>query len=306
MTRMHAGCWAGTLAAVVLAGATPAQAGLYKDLARGLALLDYRISGERNILGDGQTFNANAFYNNRRFDFGVAELDLTGTVSMSAGFTRRGVPGADFSLNTGGVPLSYSFKINGAQDVRASGSVLIDIDTDINALGFYDQTFQISNRGTFETNGLLGSDEGTLAFDAGRIEVSGNIFVDALAAVTDPFFQASGTENPFAKLSGQAAKLASATSKIESLQARALAGEILSDAEIASLVNNTILAAMLGGKPSADLFDGLMVPASLTEQLRAAAPAAAAQPVPEPGTFLPLFVGLLAGLPWAVRRRRMA
>jgi hypothetical protein len=291
----------GALLAVLLAGAVPARAELYKDVARGLALLDFQFSGERNVLGDGITVNTAAFYNGRQFDFGVAELTLTGQIRASAGFTRRGIPGADFTLNTGGTPLNYTFKTtNGLADVTATGRVLIDIGTDINALGFYNQTLQISNRGNFETSGaaLGGGDSGTLAFDVGTIDVSGNIFADVLAGLTQPFFDATGTENPFEKFSGQA-KLMKATKSVEELQARVASGQVLTDQELSMLINNSILAAVLGGRPSSDLFDQFMLPDGLIDS-KAGMAGVRVLPTPEPGTLSVLALALASGF---IRRR---
>ncbi|HOB75012.1 MAG TPA: hypothetical protein PKG54_10840 [Phycisphaerae bacterium] len=291
----------GSLFAILLAGAAPAQAELYKDVARGLALLDFQFSGQRNVLGDGITVNANAFYNNRQFDFGVGELTLTGQVRASAGFTRRGIPGADFTLNTGSVPLNYTFRTtNGLADITATGSVLINIDTDINALGFYNQRLQISNRGTFETTGaaLGGGDSGTLAFDVGPIDVSGNIFADILTGLTQPFFAATGTENPFEKFSAQA-KLMKSTRTVEELQARLAAGDVLSDEELSALINNSIVAAILGGEPSSNLFDQFMLPDGLIDS-KTGETNARMTVAPEPATFSALALALVAGL---MRRR---
>jgi hypothetical protein len=294
------------LGAVVLAvlPAAPARAELYKDVARGLALFDFRFSGERNLLGDGITANAFASYNNRRFNFGVADLTLTGVIGMSGGFTRRGIPGAEFSLNTGNQPLSYTFDLNnGIQDLTATGRVLIDINTDINALGFYDQTLQISNRGTFTTDGFGVEETGTLDLDIGPIDVSGNIFADTLAVLTDPFFQATGTENVFAKFSNRATKLASATKNVNTLKAKLAVGEVLTDDEVAALVNNSVIAAVLGGEPSEGLFDGLLLPADLLESEDGTVSGFVMSSVPEPAVLIMMTLGAVAVLP---RRRKRA
>ena len=140
---------AGLVLAGVIAPASIARAELYRELATGLNLFDVRLSGERNLLGDGVTINGNAVYNNRDFNFGVADLTLNGVLNGSVGFTRRGIPAGQFSLNTGGAPLSYNFATHlGVQDITAQGSALVDIKTHVNAMGFYEQTFQISTRGT--------------------------------------------------------------------------------------------------------------------------------------------------------------
>lgn len=238
--------------AVFIPAAT-VQAGIWKDVALGLNLFDINISGERNLLGDGWTINANAVYNNREFDMGCADLTLNGILNASAGYTTRCCPKGKFSLNTGNTPLSYEFRIDtGAQNFYAEGSVLINIDTSINMLGFYDQTLQISNRGVYGFEGWAINDEKSLDFDVGPIDVSGNIFLDILAALTEPFFNSMGQGNPFSKLSQMSAKSVQLLTESEALQARLAAGEQLTDQEIATMVNNSILAAFLGGRPTGD------------------------------------------------------
>ncbi len=293
---------AGLVVAAVTAPVSIARAELYKDVVTGLNLFDVRLSGEQNLLGDGFTINGNAFYNNRRFNFGFADLTLTGALQGSVGFTRRGIPAGEFTLNTGGSPLSYKFNLNnGIQDLTATGSALIDINTHINALGFYDQTFQISNRGTFETDGFGVIDKGTLAFDVGPINVSGNIFTDMLAMLTEPLFAATGTSNPFAKFSGRATKAAELNKTADELRARIDAGEVLSDEEIATLVNNTILAAMLGGQPTDHLFDNFVLPPDVLKEAladKAALSELSLQPVPEPAMAGLIALSMLVWRPW--------
>lgn len=299
MNRTRQGVLVLATSCVLLCAGT-AQAELYKDIARGLALFDFGFSGERNLLGDGITVNANAFWNNRRFDFGIADLTLTGALRGSAGYTMRGIPKVDFSLNSAGSPLSYTFNINnGIQDVTATGSALINIDTTINALGFYDASVQISNRGDFATDGFLVVDSGTLDYDIGPINISGNILIDAAAALTEPFFAAAGTENPFSKLTGRATKAAEYGKTAEQLRARIQAGELLSDEEVATLVNSSILAAILGGEPTGNLFDQVLMPTNLLELTDGQSPLFSVAQVPEPATL-----ALLAAAAMALNRRR--
>lgn len=280
-----------TLVFLGLLSTSSAQASSLGGFARGMSLFDFRTSGERNFLGDGITVNSNAFYNNREFNFGFADLTLTGSLGLSAGFTRRGIPSAFFKANSGGSPLAYSFNMNnGIQDLTATGSVLVNVNSHINALGFYTESFQISNRGTFDTKGYGLVDSGTLDFDAGPINVSGNIFADALGIVTEPFFAATGTVNPFVKFSAKSQKAAEASRKAEDLRARIDAGEVLSDEEMSSLVNNTILAAMLGGQPDSKLFDNLLIPNGLLDQASTQKLVLEAESVPEPSAMLLLII----------------
>jgi len=295
-----------TIAILILAGTllpiTTARAGLQKNVLLGLNLFDYRFNLNRNILGDGWDFTASAFYGGQTYRTGLADLTLSGASStLSAGYTLRGLPSARFSFVTSD-PLSYTLNANyGLQDVVAQGSILIDIETNINALGFYDQVFQISNRGEYTTDGLGPTDAGTLDFDVGPIVISGNIYADILAALTEPFFAATGTENPFAKFSQRATKVASATDTIEALTAQAASGESLTDAQVGVLVNNTILAAMLGEEPSSHLFDDAFVPSGVLSEAIEGQNDALTTPVPEPATLAFMALAMAAFYP---RRRR--
>jgi len=295
-----------SIAVILIAGtlvpSLAARADLQKNVLTGLNLFDYRFNLEKNILGDGWDFNATAPYGGQTYRMGFADLTLSGATSnISAGYTLRGLPSARFSFVTT-APVSYTLDANyGFQDFVAQGSIFIDIETSINALGFYDQTFFISNRGEFTTDGLGLTDAGTLDFDVGPIVVSGNIYADILAALTEPFFTATGTENPFAKFSQRATKVATVTETIEALTARAADGETLSDEQIGALVNNTILAAMLGEEPSPNLFDDVFVPPGLLGEVDESQFDAQTSRVPEPATLTLMALAMIVCYP---RRRR--
>ena len=96
MNRVRGLCTLGALLVVLNAGALPARAELYKSVAKGLELFGFQVSGQRNVLGDGITVNANAVYNDRDFNMGLADLTLRGALNMSAGYTTRGIPGVNF------------------------------------------------------------------------------------------------------------------------------------------------------------------------------------------------------------------
>lgn len=289
--------------AALLIPAAAAQAGIWKDVALGLNLFDIGISGERNLLGNGWTINANAFYNNREFDMGCGSLTLNGILNASAGYTTRCCPKGRFTLNTGNTPLNYSFVLDtGAQSFYAEGSVLVNMDTSVNMLGFYDQTLQISNRGIYGYEGWALNDEKSLDFDVGPIDISGNIFLDIIALLTEPFFAARGQGNPFSKLSQMSAKSVQLLAESQALQERMAAGESLTDQEIATMVNNSILAAFLGGQPSGDWSMALMAPQEQYEDTdMAALRDLDSRAVPEPAGLLLLVFGTVLCLP---RRRR--
>jgi len=293
----------GTFILVTVFPAAAVQADFIKNLTVGLSLFDYQSNLQRNLLGDGWDYSTVASYNNREFDFGLAQLTLTGDVFGDFGFTRRGIPKADFVLNTGQTPLSYVYEdVNGLQNYRAEGSVLINIDTTINALGFYNKTLHISNRGQFELSGLV-DDSGTLDYDIGPINVSGNIFIDILAAITQPFFAATGTQNPFAALSGSSGIVAGMTETIEEIKARLKAGDVLSEQELGILINNSVLASMIGSPElTGNLLDDLMLPQDVLNEIDDGVEMASLlgpNPIPEPTAVGLLVLGLLC-----IRTRR--
>ena len=298
--------WAGLVIVATLIPAQAVLAGLPNDLLIGLNLLDYSTQIKKNYLGKGWDFDASAVYSGQTFRFGLADLTLgatsPSTVAISSGFTMRGLPQARFSMTTS-QPLSYTLKTNyGVQDVTATGNVLLDVDTTINALGFYDMTFQISNRGTYQTEGWAGQDSGTLDFDAGPIVISGNVFVDAVAALTQPYFTATGTENPFAKLSAKSARELTDGTSLSSISDLTAS----SSDSVGQAVNNAIISALLGQKPSSTLLGNLILPADL--QLTTA-PQLETRPslmdVPEPATVALIVMGLAISF-WPRRRGQAA
>ena len=302
-------CLVGLLVAATLLPAQTVMAGLPKQILNGLTLIDYGPSGKfgsyytKNYLGKGWDFDTNATYTGQTYRFGLANLTLGATspsnVAVSSGYTLRGVPEARFSMKTA-APLSYTLNTGpGLRTLTATGDIGIDVDTTINALGFYDMTFQISNRGTYTTNGPLGKKEGSLDFDAGRIDVSGNIFADAFAALTQPIFTAAGTENPFTKLSQKSARSLPEGMDLNSITDLTAA----SNDQIGQAVNNAILSTLLGQEPSTNLFSKLILPENL--QLSAVPLVegrASPQQVPEPTTVALIALGLAVSF-WPRRRR---
>lgn len=295
--------WVLAVSLAALTGSTAAvQAEVWRDVVRGMTLLDYQFDAEKNYLGKGWDLNATAVYAGQEFDFGFAELRLGSpnapvASNISASYTLRGLPKAEFGWNTGGRALPYQLEFNnGFQDfTTVNGSILVDVSTDVNILGFYDTRIQIANRGSFDTDGFITDTDGSLAFDVGPIDISGNIYADALAVITQPFWTATNTVNPFSKFSQTATKTASLNATIDELRARIQAGEILSDEEMATLVNSTLIAAILNGDASTgQMFQDIALPFNKPSQANLRV-----MEIPEPSTAL-----LLIGLgPLALLRR---
>lgn len=234
---------------IVHAGQT-ARADILPTMVRGMELLGFQFSGEHNLLGKGLTITMaprNQFqqFFNQRYDFGIANLTLNGPLRNSVGYTMRLVPKVTYGLNTGGLPLEYEFNTGiGAGYLTVEGSVLINVATEINALGFYDQTVYISNRGTYKVDQLVGPDDsGPTDYDLGPINRSGHLYADGLALLTKPLV--ADPINPFTWFSNQATHVAAMTQTAEELRARIEAGEMLSDEEMATLVGASLFSEML-------------------------------------------------------------
>ena len=289
------GCSAGTV-----------KADFLFNLTYGLSLFDYSSAVQRNHLGDGWDFNTVAFYQGQTYRMGWGDLTLGSTspslVNVDAGYTLRGIPTARFNMTTA-QPLSYTLRANqGFQEFVATGNVSVNIDTRINSLGFYSTTFLVSNRGDYSTDGFGPTDSGSVSFDAGPIVVTGNIYVDLLALVLQPFFDATATENPFLKFSQRATKV-EGMAVADDLLGLLNAGDMLPPDDVARLINNSVLAAVLGTETRGDLFGELILPEGLLAQSAPTHSLLYTMAIPEPGT-LALLLGplmFLAGF-WRTRR----
>jgi hypothetical protein len=200
----------------------------------------------------GIAASSTATYTGQQLDFGMVSLTLgsvtnPSTLAFSFEAAKRLGPQAEFHVQTLGNPLEYNLDVNtGFQKFNAVGSADMNANMVINPLGFYDFDVFISNRGTFTSSGVLSEEDGTLDFDAGPINVSGNIFVDALALITEPLFSAAGQENPFTQFSGRATQESVLTEIVNSLKDKVDAGQALTDKDMADLVDATVLAAVFG------------------------------------------------------------
>lgn len=196
---------------VLASMALPAQGGLYRDIYRGLGILatpsgspllsasdGTRVNGQRtgrlrivpDSPGRGYSVEFNRTFGNDSegrpevLDLGGFEMQLSGATQATLGFTRRGglVGNANVTANS----LNYALRgKSGAQDIALTGTLNIQSSLEVNALGFYTLSTDVSN-----TNSQLTMDgvavqnfQQPTNFDIGPINVKGNIFVDGLTAV---------------------------------------------------------------------------------------------------------------------------
>jgi hypothetical protein len=256
------------------AAADTVLADLSDDLRYGLQLYGVRFNRGYDPLSKGYQLNVSftdpntglPFYNDTHFYLGVGDLVMeSGSLNAGLNLSERGVPAARFALSTGNRPLDYRYdSFLMAQDVVIDGSILLDVNTYINQWGFYDVTLQASNRATVTAKDQEIADLfPELDFDIGPINLSGNIYVDALAVVTDPFFERFGMENPFARFNNGLAGVNLRSGGIEDLIARLQSGQLLSDTELAQVINNSVVATALGQEPSSNLFAKMIIPEGL-------------------------------------------
>lgn len=256
--------WRGLFAGAALCAvaAAPARADFYRNLALGLSALAapgapsgqrngfFRVAYEpipRGWRADWQrSFGPDAFGRPNSIDLGGARLVLNdGTVEMRVQQFSRFTKGIRYFSSTP-EPISYSMELNtGVQDTVVSGTLAYAQNFNMNTLGFYDLSLNISNRGESQIDGFALVDEQTLDFDVGPINVSGNIFADILAAATEPMFSAAGVQNPFAKFSGRATREAIVNAPIDELRAKVERGETVTEAELQAVAEATFLASVL-------------------------------------------------------------
>ena len=250
---------------VVALLASNAEAQFYQGLAQGLSRLSAPAAPSGQRFGQFR-ISPDPFSDGWRFDFtrsfgpdglgrpnriDLGPLDYTfnsGGVRMQGQYSQRGIPSVDFTAFTP-TPINYSVAFNtGLQDVEINNAQLgYNTAWNINRLGFYDYSLDVSHRGEYEVDGMLLTDHGSLDFDIGPVDMSGNILGDALAAFTAPLSAAAGLDNPFVKFSGRATKRLEVEQTRDELTGRALAGEVLSQEDMDELMAATLVAAALDG-----------------------------------------------------------
>lgn len=295
-------CVAGSLFIVLTTLAQTADAVPWRKVFFVFNQMDTGISLRKNYIGDGYDIQLNNTYNNRRYDFGLADLTLTGSVRTDLNLTKRVMPAIDIRSSTLNEPITYQFNINtGLQDYTTTGQITWDNSGSINALGFYDLTVYVSNRGSYQTEGYGLIDDGTTDFDLGPINISGNIYIDLLAAITEPFFKAANQPNPFSKISGRAAKSIVDPAQTDAIRAKIASGQALTDSEINAIIAANVLGTLLGQEvPSFNIDSTLASFNAIEHEISSPDQIAVLTSVPEPATFLVLGAPLLL---WRRKRR---
>lgn len=269
-----------------------ARADFIKDTAFGLGALGFDIRGDENILSGGIDMLVTNLFRGSELDFGLGDITFQGPISMQLATGIRGFPEIEFSFTTATnsnafiSPLNYAFNYDiGAQSASVTGNFLLDLDVTLNGLGFYDLGFSyISTQNVFFEGVFLNSDtDNNVTIDP--INISGNIYIDILTVITNPFFNAAGVTNPLTNLSG----LARLNSFVDASSTRR--GISLSEEELSLAVLNELNPDSLNTLPD-PLFSGSNSSSSLTPLSSGV--------VPEPTVLLLM----LLGLPAMIRRPR--
>jgi len=184
---------------------------VFETLVGGLGLTGFQLSGARNPVSGGLDAALSNNFSGGPINFGAGDIALTGPISLTVSSGGRLMPTLDLSVRTAvtadATPqlLSYVYNFDpGSQATQVTGNLLIDADFSINRLGFYDIALNYSSRQSVTRDGRFANDQTNNDFDLGPINVSGNVFADILAAITQPLFDQTGETNPFASFSGSA------------------------------------------------------------------------------------------------------
>ena len=210
MVRVRPGSMLAVLAFVASLMVQAAHGDVFRDIALGLGYANFNIEGGRNVLSGGTDLLINNNFQGNPLDFGAAELTLQGPVSLSVSTGGRFLSELEVSLRTAldanapAAPLYYLWDLDvGGQESQIAGNLYADANLTLNGFGFYDLQLTYSSRQTVFREGRFADDRQDLDFDVGPISIRGNIFADALALLTDPFFEATNRVNIFESFSGR-------------------------------------------------------------------------------------------------------
>lgn len=274
-----------------------ARSGRVRIVPNGVVGSGYRLEFDR-------TFGVDSRGRGETFRFGSeGELRLQGTVQMTAGYTssllsnKDSWRGGELNLQTNNLSYGVRTKL-GAQDVELTGTLNMANTIEVNPLGFYNARINVSNSNSqVLLDGVVVRDADPTNFDIGPIDISGNIYIDALGV----FLGALGVDtsaledlfprSPIDRLNDEIQRELQAAQSPDTALAAGNAALLLdtvlgrNDAAADELVQRLI------EDPTGD------IPASS----ELTTPVDGTTPVPEPGTLLLLTLGGVTL--WSTRRR---
>lgn len=269
---------------------SPIRAEVLSNVAFGLGYAGFDISGTNNPLSGGYDFLVTNTFIGNELDFGPSDLTLRGPISVALSTGGRAFTEIELAFRTAtdasaqAVPLAYDLNYDvGSQRENVSGSIFLDGLLKVNSFGYYDLTFEYSSRQTVTGEGRFDNSSTNLDYDLGPIRVRGNIVADVLAAVTEPFFEAAGAENPFAQFSASANLKALLEERTATVIGSPSEGNALAADEVAQRVNNAVINEVLGAAFRGLLTQGIAQEPSSGRGLSV---------VPEPTVLLLMLLGI--------------
>jgi len=288
--------WCLMLLVAVCLPAQHARGGVWNEVLVGLDYAGFAFAGDYNPLSDGHTLTTVRNFQATPIDLGFVDLTLNGPVGATVTTSNRFVRGVDFAFSAGtpDAPLSYVYTADiGANEVQIGGSQVLGLNGSINEWGWYDLRFQFSSRQEILSTGRFANSDGEfIDYDIGPINISGNLFADLLATITDPFYEAAGYENIFALFSGRTMREDALASTVSGLQAKVASGASLTEKEVSDLVQMAI-ESRIHGDDVPDL-SFLQESMNLEQPSRMVLSSSHTPPVPEPATLLLLLAPLAA------------
>ena len=287
----------GAVVTLALAGSA-AQAGRVRDVALGLGAAGFNIEGDFNYLNGGLDLLVNRNFIGNPLDFGTWDLAMAGPLSFDVSAGRRLVPGVDIALSTAlnadstVRPLSYAYNADlGIQSQRVEGNMLLDARASFNALGYYNLALEYAADQSVTLEGQLTNATGEGAFAVPRMELSGNVVADLLAAATQPIFDANGSANPFLAFSGESSLAAIALDPDQAALRRLASGDTGVGFEAVAIL------------PTGLSFDGVAARLAPFDSVALPASVPTSGIVPEPASLVLLLVGVPAVMGRRMRRR---
>lgn len=274
-----------------------ARSGRVRIVPNGVVGNGYRLEFDR-------TFGVDSRGRGETFRFGSeSELRLQGSIQMTAGYTSSLLSDKDSwrggELNLQMSNLSYGVRTKlGAQDVELTGTLNMANTIEVNPLGFYNARINVSNANSqVLLDGVLVRDADPTNFDIGPIDISGNIYVDAIGvflgalgvdtSALEDLFPRSPLDRINDEIQRQLQEAQSPDTALAAGNAALLLDTILGHDETAA----DELVQRLLENPARD------IPASS----ELTTPVDGTTTIPEPGTLLLLALG--GATLWSTRRR---
>jgi hypothetical protein len=171
----------GVMFIIIAFASLETRADLLEDFRWGLGAAGFKQQINRSYLQNGQSLSFSQDFSDKEYEFGFAEIALTGTLQGEIGYNKRPVPGVELKLKTpnGGITYNYSDIIGGKKYYIENGLINADTEMEINKYGIYDIQLHTTNKAT-----LICDDPNIpsipLSFETGPINLHGQVLIDLI------------------------------------------------------------------------------------------------------------------------------